>query len=659
MENQGFLANHKFIRFLLVLIFLALLVLLGFKLYLYVKYLIGNDLVIRLDADNRDLSLVYGQNATVSFEMSKVTSPFCKTNCEYSLLDISTNIVLDKNNFSLGVSQKKEEILLQNRLKNGQQLYRFTVVCKNVPTVICHTNELPVSRDILITVEYGPNGEQKKENDLLAQKIYSVFNQTNTISSNLFYLQNKLIEINKTILIMDNSTNITTLIGRSNETLSSFSKITDLWYIGNYDSANKTLSSINAKKEDLLASFLALNSSISSKIGDYNHLVEVLDLYSSNLKELSKENMNQSDAIILDGIISNFNLKIDLFSKTNNISEKANISSSILQNNIFNFSFENGSSIAINPVNFNLSLITLVFPNISTNASQKIVLEDPIPECCVYNKCKACGEVEGAYPVLFIHGHDFNQGISAEYSLNAFQDIQNKLDSEGYLNAGQLTLYDVDQKLSGRLGLAGVPVTIRSTYYYDVLKESGSTYLPVQVKSENIDTYAIKLRTLVDKLKYETGQKKVIIVSHSMGGLVARRYVQLFGNDSVDKLIMVGAPNNGVEGSIVSYCSLFGAQAECNDLAHGSLLLNKLNNDPTSEIKTYNIIGTGCDMNGEQGDGIVLNKNAVLDSARGSVKEFYINGTCSGIDVLHGNMLSVEKYPEVAGLIKNILDGTE
>ncbi|MEI6058443.1 MAG: alpha/beta fold hydrolase [archaeon] len=655
MNKRGFLEGHGFLKFLLVILILAILSLLGFKLYLYVKYLIGNDIVIRLDADNRDLSLVYGQSATINFEFSRVTSPFCTTRCEYSFLDISNNITLDKNNIGLSIAQKKEETISQTRLNHGQEIYRFSLICRNVATVMCHTNELPVSRDVLVTVEYGPNEEQKNEANLLSQRVYSSFNQTEIILSNLVYLQSKIIEINKTLTIKDNFDNSATV---SNETTNNFLLIKNLWKNGDYNRVNETLSLIDIQKNKLSSDFKSLNNTLSSKLEQYNSLVDVLGLYVYNLKGLSKESMNQSDALILDGIISNFNVKIDLFSKTLDIQEKKNISLSILENDVFNFSFTNGTSRVSNAVNFNLSRIVLLLPNVSI-ISQNFVLEDPVPECCVYNNCKACGEVDKAYPVLFIHGHDFNQGISAEYSLNAFQSIQNKLDSEGYLNAGQLTLYDVDQKLSGRLGLAGVPVTVRSTYYYDVLKESSSSYLPVQVKSENIDTYAIKLRTLVDKLKYETGQPRVIIVSHSMGGLVARRYVQLFGNDSVDKLIMIGTPNNGVEGSVVSYCSLVGSQAECNDLAHGSLLLNKLNNDPTDYVKTYNIIGTGCDMNGEQGDGIVLNKNAVLESSSGGVKELYVNGSCSGLDILHGNLLDVEKYPQVEEIIKNVLDGEE
>ena len=117
---------------------------------------------------------------------------------------------------------------------------------------------------------------------------------------------------------------------------------------------------------------------------------------------------------------------------------------------------------------------------------------------------------------------------------------------------------------------------------------------------------------------------------------------------------MIGTPNNGITGNIVSLCSFFGATAECNDLTFGSLFLNKLNNDPSPYIKTYNIIGTGCDMSGEQGDGIVLNRNAILPNA----EEYYINGTCAGLNLLHVDVLNTNKYPELYKILKEILNDT-
>ncbi|MEK6758120.1 MAG: alpha/beta fold hydrolase [Nanoarchaeota archaeon] len=642
--------KKRFMKFLIRFILIVIIIFLGFKLYLYIKFLIGNDLVIQLNSDYRDIFLVYGQSKVIDFKISKVTSPFCKTECEYLFFDVSNNVILNSQKFNLGqASQKKEEIFFQNKLGNGQEMYRFGLTCKNIKTSLCSTDELPVSKDILITIEYGPNQQQQDLAKNLSAKIYFIYNETSQINSTLNYFQSRLNEFNQTLSIDDNFTN---LINISQEIINNFSIVNSLWQKGDYNAVNKSLEKIVENENELLSNFIYVNKSIYSKINQYNDIVNSIKLYYQNLSTLSNREMNESDALILNSIIEDFNSKVDSFSKNSSLDEKVKIASTIFDTNFSNLSISNGTFKVNNTLRFNLTQIVL---NTPTENFANFNLNNPVPECCVYNVCKACGRAENAYPIIFIHGHDFNKDISAEYSLNVFQNLQIKLDSEGFLNAGQLTIYDLDSNISGILGLSGVPITVRSTYYYDVLKESGSSYLPVQTKSENIDTYSIMLKTLVDKLKYETGQPKVVIISHSMGGVVARRYIQLFGNDSVDKLILISAPNNGIEGNIVSICSVFGAESECTDMTSGSLFFNKLNNYPSPNVKTYNIIGTGCPMTNGMGDGIVLNDNAILNNS----KQYYIEGTCSGINLLHGEILKIEKYPEVYTIVKNILQGRE
>lgn len=66
------------------------------------------------------------------------------------------------------------------------------------------------------------------------------------------------------------------------------------------------------------------------------------------------------------------------------------------------------------------------------------------------------------------------------------------------------------------------------------------------------------LQNIIDKAKSESGQDKVILIAHSMGGLVARQYIQssAYRND-VDTLLMIGTPNNG---SAFTYTILEGGE---------------------------------------------------------------------------------------------------
>lgn len=55
---------------------------------------------------------------------------------------------------------------------------------------------------------------------------------------------------------------------------------------------------------------------------------------------------------------------------------------------------------------------------------------------------------------------------------------------------------------------------------------------------------ASELRAAVDRISAATGSAEVDIVSHSMGGLDTRAYLDQ-GNEKVDKLVMIATPNHG------------------------------------------------------------------------------------------------------------------
>ena len=65
---------------------------------------------------------------------------------------------------------------------------------------------------------------------------------------------------------------------------------------------------------------------------------------------------------------------------------------------------------------------------------------------------------------------------------------------------------------------------------------------------KNIPYYAEKLKDKVDEILRRTTHTKIILVCHSMGGLIARYYINcLKGKSSVDKLITLGTPHKGTQ----------------------------------------------------------------------------------------------------------------
>lgn len=62
----------------------------------------------------------------------------------------------------------------------------------------------------------------------------------------------------------------------------------------------------------------------------------------------------------------------------------------------------------------------------------------------------------------------------------------------------------------------------------------------------NEETLTELLARRIDELRHQLGVNKVHLVGHSMGGMIARNYVQLRGGaDKVDQLICLGSPHHG------------------------------------------------------------------------------------------------------------------
>ena len=136
-----------------------------------------------------------------------------------------------------------------------------------------------------------------------------------------------------------------------------------------------------------------------------------------------------------------------------------------------------------------------------------------------------------------------------------------------------------------------------------------------------------------------------------MGGLVSRRYIQIFGGGSVEKAILIGTPNHGISGNTARYCSILGEGLECRDMKEESLFMNKLSSGSIPKIPIYTIVGVGCEMSGGDGDGVVLKDEVMLDWA----KNYIIEGSCSSTSFLHTQLLDVGLYPSVYEIIERIL----
>jgi hypothetical protein len=385
---------------------------------------------------------------------------------------------------------------------------------------------------------------------------------------------------------------------------------------------------------------------------------------------------NNSEQIIQDGVASGNALLSQLVDKCRNNAScghknkdnATNLTSiteicTVLDETADALSYREAYCTPNSRVFLNMSMLLplqLTLPNVTSTLNT--TLPENVPECCVFGACKpcctdgVCADDAASYPVVFVHGHAFSGAASPEYSLGGyFSKIQQRLQEDGYIDAGIITpSSSLSEVQPGEWGVSGHPVSVRVTYYYNFYRD-GEEYVLIPQKSENIETYAIRLKEMVELIKHHTGKKKVNIVAHSMGGLVARRYIQLFGEDSVNEVILVATPNRGITSTTLRLCPVLGESKECSDMAAGSVFMQKLN-DPANQPKNVKVItirGLGCEMGSKDGDGVATGDSVVLSFAH----NYYLRGNCTDLfgSDFHTEILNVDKYPVVYEFISKEL----
>lgn len=83
----------------------------------------------------------------------------------------------------------------------------------------------------------------------------------------------------------------------------------------------------------------------------------------------------------------------------------------------------------------------------------------------------------------------------------------------------------------------------------DALRSEGHTVLAVNLEPlfQSIDNYAPIVENAVQQLRAATGQDKVVLVGHSMGGLATRAWMRVHGTHHVAGAITLGTPHVGTK----------------------------------------------------------------------------------------------------------------
>lgn len=110
----------------------------------------------------------------------------------------------------------------------------------------------------------------------------------------------------------------------------------------------------------------------------------------------------------------------------------------------------------------------------------------------------------------------------------------------------------------------GLPVLLihgygcNSGYWYPLSKKlfrAGITHYAIDMEPifGGIDDYVPLVRQEIAKLCAETDSERIIILAHSMGGLVARAYLRDHGYSHIAKIITLGTPHHG---TVLANCAV-------------------------------------------------------------------------------------------------------
>ena len=297
-------------------------------------------------------------------------------------------------------------------------------------------------------------------------------------------------------------------------------------------------------------------------------------------------------------------------------------------------------------------------------------------------------------PIIFIHGH--GGGIDVE---DTWKDlVSNFIDGyDGYTIAG-----DVYEKSAQRLVSDSLPSKSIFFFHYYRTDENAAWGDPSgQIgglqkghTSHNIlvgwnpfyridydhgrPSYAERLSIAVEHILRATGAPKVMLVGHSMGGLVARAYIKWFDREqSVYKLLTVGTPNGGFpEGhrrwgeQFVSGDNSWQWSGETEEMFNGGWFEGRSYtdwlNDDWAAFSSQNSVHYGTirgiydpvPLDGVGGDGVVEQNSAVLDGAVFNTALFACHNQDFFIVGRRPAILALEKSASTAHIIKRwLLDG--
>lgn len=167
------------------------------------------------------------------------------------------------------------------------------------------------------------------------------------------------------------------------------------------------------------------------------------------------------------------------------------------------------------------------------------------------------------------------------------------------------------------------------------------------LETDAVPDSAAELRDFITAVRGATGARKVDLVGHSQGGMMARYYVKfLGGTEIVDDLVGIVPSNHGTTNPLAKPAGVLFCPA-CTDQIAGSPLLARLNaGDETPEGPDYTVVTTRYD------EVVIPYTSALLSGPERSVTNVVLQDRCPLDPFLHDQ---ATKDPVVAQWVLNAL----
>ena len=684
--------KKKYIKFSI----LALIIILGYFIYILITshayFVLNSEIIITHDPRLNSVQVTRGDPATILTTVSVEPFARCATTCNTTVINLLNN---ETKTFTHTQSIATNVSIPTPQNGQGNFFVSVETQCQNTRTLFCPSTENSVVESSLYAISYtltpresqivsDPQYQQKLDElfqtRLLLLQIPELFRNI-TLDSQITQAQNAILKWDAylyeeaaselqnirlpTAEVRDEYERYYEKVSRYNQQAHILENITRNYGQNMLVLNSTTVAAYIAQLEQIAHAHNTQNETLNTNAYLEFQLIDVFDSLETDLQNTTQtitqqlefvlnqslvlNNTNTSlNATLLNASLQTIRIQQAQLNITNaSILEKARVISPQICSQLQAILNINCTFVVIPQLAFTQRSeqnITKQISNISLKSNDQFVLALPQKSCCHLGKCSNCDKQN--IPILFIHGHAFNKNNLPEDQMSAFAKLQQQLP---FINGGIMDVQNAFELPPNSYANSNYPLTFRGTFYYINSYNLGDYSLYIQ-KSERIENYALRLRELIQATKYQTGSDQVIIVAHSMGGLVARKYVHIFGDSDVHKLITINTPHNGVTGRVARGCTWFGANKECDDMTQDSIFLRRI----ADVTEVYAIHSIGCDTDGVNGDGIVTAENAYLE---GALANIIIEGVCTDSlqTSLHNDVLDADKYPEIVAILTEIL----